>query len=374
VNKGMPQSCRRRAGAVPRKADPLEVIDLAVEGREAWCRYAAAHRDSTVYHLDSWERVFTTCFGYKSWLLAARQTDTGEIAGILPLYLVRSPFGSRLTSVPFRDRGGIVCDSPQAFDALVRETRRLAAASRVNMVELKCPTPYAAEDIARNRLCEYRYWVNSRVDLHELDAESLLARVGAKTRNMIRQAERASLEFKISESPDASEAWYGLHLATQKRLGLPPFPPRFFRLLFEMLMPLGNARMCLACHRGTPIAGTIILTHHDTATYAYSASLREGRRYRANDYLMFNIISWLLDSGVRHFDLGSDSPAQKELLFFKRKWLAVQEELPTYTLGRSPLHLADSSRPLFVIARGVLRHFPPTALRALGSVVTKYFG
>src|SRR5687767_12887322 len=77
----------------------------------AWQDYGVRTKTSTCYHGRAWRHVFQGAFGYRSHCLAALDDRTGRIRGILPLYVVRGLTGAvRLVAVPFRDRGGIVCD------------------------------------------------------------------------------------------------------------------------------------------------------------------------------------------------------------------------------------------------------------------------
>ena len=349
-------------------------VDVLDPGDEAWFRFVAGHRSSTIYHLPEWHRIFAGAFGYRGWLLAARDQVHGRIEGVLPLYLVRSPLGSRLVSVPFRDRGGILCTDPRAFDALMDACKQIGRECGTSLIEIKCPQAYDPEDARRNGLVEYHYWVNSRVDLAGLDADTLIQRIGAKNRNMLRQAERAGLDLEVRTDPAAVTAWYALHLVTQKRLGLPPFPLRFFAALQAALGPQSRSRIFFACLAGRPLAAFWLLFHGDAAIYAYSASAEEGQRLRANDFLMASALRWLVDKDVKIFDMGSDAPSQSQLLFFKRKWLAVQTPLPTYTVGSFPHHLADSSHDAYRLARWVARRLPVPALRVLGGLTTRFFG
>jgi hypothetical protein len=75
--------------------------------------------------------------------------------------------------------------------------------------------------------------------------------------------------------------------------------------------------------------------------------------------------------GCGTFDMGSDAPSQTGLLFFKKRWFADQEPIPSYSLGSgaSP----DSSSPRYGMARKIFQHLPRSVLRLTGHA-TKYFG
>jgi|GEM_PF-1675146 len=337
--------------------------------------YIAHHPESTVYHTLAWRKIFSGSFGYRSWWLAAITPENKGIVGILPVLLVRSPFSCRLVSVPFRDRGGALWSSPEAFLVLVRHAQGLAAENGARFLQLKHIRPYPAELVQACGLRESWYWINSTVDLRGLDREILWKKIGQKTRNMIRQAEQAQLTFReVTDESDGLITWYGLHLETQQRLGIPPFPLRFFRNMLQELRPARAVKLFLVAGKQAPLAATIVLLHHRTAIYGYSSSATQAQLWRPNDFMLFNVFQWLLEHGYEEFDLGSDAPSQSGLLFFKRKWLARQAQIPVYSSGNYNPVLSDSSDPKYLPLRQIMSHTPIPLLRLLGNMVTKFFG
>src|SRR5688572_26954960 len=110
------------AGQSVLRAGAVSVRRLGEPGvtESAWQDYASGAKTSTFYHDLAWRHVFQEAFGYRCYCLVALDDQTGTIRGILPLYAVRGLTGAvRLVAVPFRDRGGIVCDDEAAFHALV---------------------------------------------------------------------------------------------------------------------------------------------------------------------------------------------------------------------------------------------------------------
>lgn len=341
---------------------------------EEWQQYVATEPESTVYHSFGWRRIFEESFGYRSWYLMARD-ESGAIAGCLPLFLVTSPAARRLVAVPFRDRGGLLWRSSEAFHALIEAARTIATEMRAAYIEIKSVTSYPDDLIRQAELDVHHYWIRSTVDLRDLDVDSFWRRIGAKTRNMIRQAESAGLTFADETfTPSAVATWYALFLATQKRQGLPPFPRRFFATMFDELAKSQELRLFVVRHGGEPIAGTLVLLHMRVGIYGYSASSDSGRAHRPNDLMLFNTARWLMENGYQEFDLGSDSPRQESLLFFKRKWLAEQRPVPLYTAGRHTMSHSDSSDARYRVIRRAFQHLPTPLLRFVGAATCRYFG
>lgn len=351
----------------------IDYLENCEEAMARWDNYVESHSLATIYHHRRWRQIFEHSFGYQSWYMVAYEDE--KMVGCLPVFLVKSPFCRRLVSVPFRDRGGVLWDSPSALAEILAEMTRLADRLRAVSVEIKSLVPYPPEVLEKAGFQERFYWVNSRVDLKDLDIDGYWDKLDTKTRNMIRQAQRAGLIFEnVAFSQNSIRTWFALHLATQKRLGLPPFPFKYFQSMMRELTNLGAAKMFLVRQGNRNLAATLILLNRDTGIYGYASSHAAAAPLRSNDFMLFNVIKWLLENGYKEFDLGSDSPVQKGLLFFKRKWRAQQTVIPVYTFGRTDSFGTDSSSPRYQLLRRIFRHLPLGVSRLIGRVAVKYFG
>lgn len=342
---------------------------------DAWEGYVAAHADATPYHALAWRTIFELSLGYRSWLLMARDADDGRVVGVLPLYRVATPFASRLVSVPFRDRGGPLWSSEEAFVALIGRAKELLASTGATYLQMKSLQPWSASAVRRNGLTETMHWMHSVVPLQDMDAEGLWKRIGDKTRNMVRQAEARGLKFvDITETAHACDDWFHLHLLTQKRLGVPPFPLKFFELMIREMCKTGAIRVYCVQRGGVPLAAMLLLRHRDVAIYGYSASSEEAQRLRANDLMLYSAICEIAKDGYSCFDMGSDAPSQDSLLFFKRKWGAVQQQIPSYLYGNAQGAIIDSSSPKYSFARKLFSQLPVSVAAVAGRYLTRYFG
>jgi CelD/BcsL family acetyltransferase involved in cellulose biosynthesis len=352
----------------------VTVVELGADDDAAveWDAYVDGHPDATPYHRSAWRRIFGEGLGYAAHPLLARD-ETGRPAGILPLFRVRGLAGSRLVAVPFRDRGGPLADDEAGVRALIAEAARLTRERDCRALVLKATRPYPVEVAEAAGLVRTDHWVHSSLALEGSEKQAWHD-LGGKTRNMIRQARNHGLECSVvTGEADAAARWRALHLATQRRLGVPPFPAAFFAAMLRELGPAGRLEL-LEVRRGREAAAaTLLLFHRTTCIYGYSASTEEGQRLRANDLMLFEAMSLARRRGVKTFDLGSDSPCQESLLFFKRKWGAVQATIPTYTLGGTSMP-PDSSSARYTLARNALRLLPSPLFDAVGSRLTPYFG
>ena len=80
--------------------------------------------------------------------------------------------------------------------------------------------------------------------------------------------------------------------------------------------------------------------------------------------MLFQVMRFLIERRISMFDMGSDSPLQESLLFFKRKWLAQQAAIPHYNFGAT-MRL-DSSDAHYRFARRIFSLMPLPVLTRLG--------
>lgn len=352
----------------------VRLLSESDSDKRLWQEYVNGHPLATFYHSLSWKFIFEKSFGYRSFYLMAQESSSPRLAGCLPLFLVASPLSKRMVSLPFRDRGGILWDEGEAFCALFEKAKQILQNSRARFMELKSLCPYPQELVNMNHLQERFYWVRSVVDLKNMSVEKLWSALSDKTRNMIRQAEKAMLSFEdITQQEHAARVWYRLHMQTQKKLGLPPFPELFFFAVIQELVKEKQIKIFLVHKEKTPVAASIFFLHRASGIYGYSASDSRERSSRSNDFMLYHCLRWLIENKYEEMDMGSDAPSQEGLLFFKRKWGAVQNPIPFYTYGKAVTALSDSSDSRYALFRMFVRRLPLSVLRAAG-IFTRHFG
>lgn len=341
-----------------------------------WSEYVANHCDATVYHDLAWRSIFEKSFGYRSWMLMAHHEHSGQVVGVLPLYLVRGFGSSRLVSVPFRDRGGPLWTDESALDRLLSSAKALQKETGASSLVLKSIDSWPEGMAIRHGFKENHHWIRSLVLLDSMTEEALWKHIGPKTRNMVRQAEARGLSFvDLTGMREAVNVWYPLHLETQKRLGVPPFPRVFFETMLAKLAREDAVRIYgVSRQKNAWLSAMILLREPEMGIYGYSASSREAQQSRANDLMLYMALRTLIAEGCELFDMGSDSPQQSSLLFFKRKWGAVQQRIPSYVYGKSDRGLVDSSSPSYLLARKVFSRMPLEMSEIAGRYLTRRFG
>jgi CelD/BcsL family acetyltransferase involved in cellulose biosynthesis len=336
----------------PRAVRQLDLHDTA------WLRFVESCSSARTFHHPAWATMLSDCYGYPAFALALTDDRRAVVAG-LPMLEVRRPLGTRRwVSLPFTD----FC-SPLAPDGL--EAELIAGCAR------------AAEDARAARV-----EVHARVEvpgvhtrvvgvIHTLDLEADPDAVRAtfsksQVQRNIKRAEREPISLRRGRSAgDLVDAFYGLHVRTRRRQGIPVQPRRFFELLWQRVLEPGLGFLLLAFSGTTPVAGAVFLTWSSTVTYKYGASDPAYLKFRPNHLIFWEAIRWACERGYETFDFGRSDLDNQGLREFKNGWGTREEHLSYTGIGGAPVGL-PSERVQRAIG-GIIRRSPPWVCRALGT-------
>ena len=183
-------------------------------------------------------------------------------------------------------------------------------------------------------------------------------------------SERGVVVARGEEASDLDSVFYGLHLKTRRRLGVPIQPKRFFRLLWERVLQEGLGFVLLARAEGRPVAGAVFLTWRDSVIYKFGASDPSARMLGANNLVIWRGIKWGCERGYATFDFGRTDLGAEGLRRFKNGWNPVEEPLVYTTLG-TELQASSSGVAQNTLAK-VIQHSPLWVCRALGEMLYRY--
>jgi hypothetical protein len=149
-------------------------------------------------------------------------------------------------------------------------------------------------------------WESVWVDLgFELDA--LRKRIDSKWRNMLTFSEKAGLKMDIG-SDDERFNW--MMARYQELMQEKSFSGPDVTLLLNLRRHAGDEDPLIilrALHEGEPVAGICLACHGTAATYLLGWNGAEGRKLKANQYLLWQAIVYLKQAGYRWLDLGGIS-------------------------------------------------------------------
>ena len=201
--------------------------------------------------------VIQRAFGYLPAHLAY-EVD-GTVQGILPLVVVRSALtGMRLVSLPYSGPVGPVGSSDEAVDALVSASVRHRAEHGCAYLHLQVRRRLPA--LSERLVVRTEPIVCSGLPLPG-DDSVVWASLGKTLRWEIRKARRLGVSVSTAEGVNDLKRFYGLHIKTHRKHGLPPQPYRLFTLMLETLAPRGMLRLLIASLDGQPIHGAMCLRY-----------------------------------------------------------------------------------------------------------------
>lgn len=203
----------------------------------------------------------------------------------------------RLVSLPFSDH----CPPPvrgaggAGPEANLRLADALADLRRSTGLRVEIPDAFPLVDGAHwSRASSFH-----RLEL-EADADAVLSRASKSQKRKRTKARREGVTTRVGTDREALDTFYGLHLGTRHRLGVPTQPKRFIRG-FEQLFARGLGYVLIAEYQGRPIAAAVFLTFGDTSLYTYGASDERHLALRPNNLVMAEAIRMACEAGHTHF-------------------------------------------------------------------------
>jgi peptidoglycan pentaglycine glycine transferase (the first glycine) len=138
-----------------------------------------------------------------------------------------------------------------------------------------------------------------RLNIGGKTEEELLASFSSKTRYNIRLAMRKGVEVKLANEKGLDD-FSRLMIETGLRDGFVTRPKSYFAAMLKNLDE--HARLYMAYHEGTAIAGSLAIHFGDKVWYLYGASSNERRNLMPNYLLQWTMIKWALELGCGIYD------------------------------------------------------------------------
>ena len=334
----------------------LRFISLGDCG-DHWSSFADSVGGATLYHRAPWLELLRAAHGLKT-LAAVLEYRSEILAGCL---FARSglPFNRRLVSLPDSEICGPLAHDRDSRDALLN-----ALASHpgtygrfeIHGVESP-PAPWES-------LSVFAHW---NLDLQR-SVEILHRGLDRDMRRNLKHAVAAGISVSRGNSLDDLRRFYALHLDTRRRLGVPPRPFRYFRMLHRIFAPTSSLSVWIASRGGSDLAGLLLLRDRDEL-YAKMNARSLDCPNGANHLLFVSAMDEFADK-VRNWDLGRVDVRNRGLADFKKRLGAVSTSLPYAYLPRAPRNISSEvlSGPALLVSQA-WRRLPLWTTRVLGGVV-----
>ena len=330
---------------------------------DAWDAFVRAHPDGSFCHLAGWERLLSGLTGYQPRYCYVE--GDGQIVAVLPMALVRRPFGGlSLVSTPFFSYGGVLAADAEACAMLQHEALRVARDARAMFVELRGPVHDDADwdQTAANA---------TFVRILPAAADAILTTIPRKQRAEVRKADRAGL---VAERHRDVARFFPVYAESLRNLGSPVGPRAYYEGLMEIF---GDDCSITSVRHGEHDVGAVLsFQFGDTVMPYHGGGRPAARNVSAFAYMYWRVMFDAVETrGASRFDFGR-SPVDSSAAAFKRNFgfeatpLVYARHRPS---GGCAVAAPSASDPGYKFASGVWRKLPlrlanrlgPWALRAV---------
>lgn len=293
----------------------MRVLDPMVDAE--WDQLVLSHREATFFHSSAWARTLMRTYGHKPFYLSFSRAFAP--VALVPMMEVDSAFtGRRGVSLPFSDFCCPLLFQKDDHGFILSELSALTSERAWKHFELRDPRSL---ELAIEPAIQYFG--------HSLDLQpgpnALFSDFSSPVQRAIRKAEKSKLKVQVSQDLESIRAFYGLHVLTRRRHGLPPQPFSFFRNLFEEAFRAGLGFVVQATREKRCVAAAIFFRFGRTALYKYGASDLAVHHLRANNLVMWEAIRFLARSACDSLHFGRTSLTDAGLRRFKLGWGAAEE-------------------------------------------------
>jgi CelD/BcsL family acetyltransferase involved in cellulose biosynthesis len=333
---------------------------------ERWVALATARPEATIFHHPAWIELLQGCYGYRPALVTSLDASGQPVAAVPLMQIDSWMTGRRVVSLPFSDFCPPLASEGAALNDLVAGLQAWRSHNQVPEIQIRWPLAvdgvYAAEAVVRHftRL--------------EPDSQEVFRRFArTHVQQPIRQAEKDGVCVSLSDRWEDMRLFYGLHLATRRRLGTPVQPLRFFQLLWAHLIAPGYGFVLLAYQDAQLLAGAVFLHWNETLTYKYSASDPAYWKLRPNNLILWNAICWGCEHGYQVFDWGRTDLNNAGLRGFKLGWGSEEEIIHYSVLADRPPKVSSEGKARRLMTP-LIQRSPTWVCRAIGELLYKHFG
>lgn len=232
-----------------------------------------------------------------------------------------------LVGVKFVEKGGIfkyfsthssTRGGPIWVDTELGEKAAISLIKRYNKIQKNNVVydriyPFFENDLSKI-LCKCGYQreddLNFLIDLNKSE-EDIWNSMHKKRRYGVRKA-KENVAIKEAENYGDLKSFYELLKETSDNAKIPIKNFKLFCNIYDKLIPKGMAKLFLATHNGTCIAGILVLTYKNIIYDWYAGSTRKFISLYPNDYLVWHVLLWGSRNGYTTFNFGgAGSPHKK---------------------------------------------------------------
>jgi FemAB-related protein (PEP-CTERM system-associated) len=339
----------------------MDVVLLTPDREKDWQRFVEDSNQASLAHALGWRNVVEKTYRHVPVYLMALDGQT--LAGVLPLFLIRSPFfGKLLATAPYLSYGGLLADDKRAAQALVQSARTVVGEQRAKSVEIRGLSRVDHGLLLKDKYCTFRLCLSAGSEAIWRQFE------GGRARTAIRRALKADLV--VEEGPHLRVIFADVVSRHMRDLGTPFHRTRFYQHIINEFPQ--QSEILLARQGDHYIGGILLVSFKETVYWLYGAGLMEYRSLAPISLLVWEAIRSACERGFAYFDFGR-SRWGSGTFFFKRQWGARPMPLfyEYHLANGANLPDVDPTNTSFRWAIALWKRLPVFAAKALGPLIVR---
>jgi len=294
----------------------------------AWDLFVSKNAGSLVYHQSAWKKVLEEAFSHiQGNFLMVPDINNRQIVAGLPVYIVNSwLLGKRIVSIPYASICNPLISNPNDFVKILPQLRKMQKKTRASYIEIKAINNSGLLS-SMNLIPHINYKHNYVLLKGTID--DIFFRCSRNVRRVIKDAQKMQIVVEIAESKTGLKLFYEMLKSTRRRLALPSLPYRFYESIWQHLIPL-YGKLFLASRNGSVLGGLLVLHANKVwvAEYICDWGLEESSYIK--HILYWTAIKMAHAQDGKIFSFGRTSVNNKNLLYHKRKWGSLEEDLSDF--------------------------------------------
>ncbi len=307
--------------------------------------------------------------GLGHWPVVIEAREGGQLTGLLPLALVKSPwFGRFLVSLPYVNSAGPimapgVTNQAHVEAALIERAISLSNELGVRYLELRCEHEIEHAALTEKNTSK----VHMRLAL-PASADALLASFKSKLRSQLKGALKHNFEVHWG-GHDLLGDFYQVFSRNMRDLGTPVYPRGFFGAILDEFA--ADAELCVL-RLGGQAAAAALLVHGRSVTEVPSASsLRSLNSKGANMAMYWHLLVRAIERGQAAFDFGRSTEGSGTYKFKEQWGAAPSPAVWQYHVRRGSARAMRPDNGKFGLAIRIWRRLPLWLANAAGPAIVR---
>jgi serine/alanine adding enzyme len=338
----------------------MDVALLTPDWEKAWGEFVEDSQSATLGHLLGWRNVVEKTYHHRPYYLMA--INGQALAGILPLFVIRSPlFGRFLVTAPYLSHGGVLANEASTACALVRAAQDLAMEQCAQYAEIRGLRRVDQGLLLKDKYCTFFLPL-------ALGSEAIWERFEGRARKAVRKAQKANLV--VVRGAHLVEPFVDIISHHMRDLGTPFHRANFYRNILANFP--NQSEILMVCRAGQYLGGVLLVTSKDTIFPLYGGVLTKYRVFAPMSLLVWETIRYGCERGFSYLDFGR-SRWGSGTFFFKRQWSAQPVPLfyEYYLTGDAKMPDMDPMNPRYRLLKAAWRHLPLYMAKAIGHLVIR---